>query len=258
MKYLLAIAALALAGATTVALAQPKPPPAATPPPAFHGAERKAPAPHMVFLSPSGEPFRQGPNTPDPLKAWFEQADIGHLGYLDKAEFRADAVRFFKKLDANGSGIVDGFEVQDYETKLVPELAEWDNGDYPGEFGAARPGAGQGGGQAPGGGQYPGGGHGGRGGQGRGGQGQSASGAQTASAPAAKPTGRARAIQQLIYEPEPVSGADFNLDSHITLDEWMRATDQRFDLLDPDHTGRLTLDALRARLNNPPKAPRTR
>jgi hypothetical protein len=255
MKYPLAIAALALSGAATVAFAQPKPPPATTPP-ASHGADRKAPAPHMLFLSPSGEPFRQGPNTPDPLKAWFEQADTGHLGYLDKAEFRADAVRFFKKLDAAGAGVIDGFEVQDYETKLVPELAEWDDGDYPGEFGAPRAGGQGPGGQTPGGGEHSGGGRGGRGGQGRGGQ--NAGAAKPSAGADARPTGRARAIQQLIYEPEPVSGADFNLDSHITLAEWMRATDQRFDLLDPDHTGRLTLDALRARLNNPPKAPRTR
>jgi len=30
--------------------------------------------------------------------------------------------------------------------------------------------------------------------------------------------------------------------------EWLRAADQRFDLLDTAHTGRLTLDALRAKM----------
>ena len=45
-----------------------------------------------------------------------------------------------------------------------------------------------------------------------------------------------------------MTAADFRLDSYITLDEWMRATDQRFELLDTAKTGRLTLDALRARM----------
>ena len=52
----------------------------------------------------------------------------------------------------------------------------------------------------------------------------------------------------MLDEPEPVTGADFNLDSHITMDEWMRAADQRFDLLDTAKTGRLTLDGLRAKM----------
>jgi hypothetical protein len=198
--------------------------------------------PRQVFLSPSGEPFRLGPNDPDPLKAWFDQADTGHLGYLDRAEFRADAGRFFKVLDENGDGIVDGFEVADYEAKVVPELAELASGSYPGQFGqGGQQGGGQGGGQ----GQE----HGHR----RGG-GQTPAARPSSGQPAAAVHGpnRNRPILQLINEPEPVSGADFNLDSHITLDEWMRATDQRFDILDANKDGRLTLDALRAALNKPP------
>ena len=45
-------------------------------------------------------------------------------------------------------------------------------------------------------------------------------------------------IRQLLDEPEPVSGADFDLDGRVSLDEWMRAADRRFDLLDADKTGR--------------------
>ena len=52
---------------------------------------------------------------------------------------------------------------------------------------------------------------------------------------------------QLIDEPEPVSGADLNLDSRVTHEEWMRAADQRFDILDQSKDGRLTLQELRAR-----------
>jgi hypothetical protein len=213
MRYLLVttLAALAAAGA---ALADPAPAPQPAPPP-------------RLFLSPSGEPFRLGPTDPDPLKAWFDQADAGHLGYIDRAEFRADALRFFKKLDENNDGVVDGFELADYENKIVPELTMLAEGRAPGQINGGRPGDHGHGGPGEGGGHGgPAGGHG--------------------AAP------QSRAIAQLINEPEPVSGADYNLDDHITLDEWMRATDQRFDLLDTDKSGRLTLAALRARLAPPP------
>ncbi len=183
-----------------------------------HGKPPPEPAPRM-FVSPSGEPFHEGPADPDPLKTWFDQADAGHQGYLDRAAFRADAARYFKVLDENGDGVIDGFEVADYEHKIAPELGEWAEGRYPGEFGSDRRDSDHTPGRGP-----------------------------------ATDGRRHRPISQLIDEPEPVSGADFNLDSHITLAEWMRAADQRFDLLDTLKTGRLTLDALRARINGPEKA----
>jgi hypothetical protein len=199
------IAAALLAACAAGAVAAPETPPAAKAPP-------------KLFLSPSGEPFRQGPNDPDPLKAWFVGADADHDGSIDRSEFRADAVRFFKKLDENGDGVIDGFEAADYESKVVPELDQWAEGRFPGEF---------------------------RGGKRR----------KPAKASDARPGAGAgaRGIAQLIDEPEPVTGADFNLDSRVTLDEWLRATDQRFDLLDSAKTGRLTLDALRARLKARPQ-----
>jgi hypothetical protein len=52
----------------------------------------------------------------------------------------------------------------------------------------------------------------------------------------------------LLSDPEPVSGADTNLNSHISLAEWLTAADRRFDLLDPKHSGFLTHDALAALL----------
>jgi hypothetical protein len=217
--------------------------------PAASPAGKAPPAPR-IFLSPSGEPFRRGPDVPDPMQAWFEQVDAAHKGYIDRADFRADASRFFKKLDENGDGVIDGFEVADYESKVVPELAEVAEGRFPGQFGqGGQRGGGQGGGGQGGGGQ---GGHGrGRGGgEGQHGQGETAQGqGDAAGQGGASGRGRAnqRPIQQLIDEPEPVSGADFALDSHITLAEWMRATDQRFVILDANKDGRVTLDELRAR-----------
>jgi Ca2+-binding EF-hand superfamily protein len=205
MRWLM-VCALAVAALAGTAFADPPAKPAKPPPP-----------PPRLFVSPAGEPFRLSPSDPDPLKAWFDQVDTKRQGYIDRDEFRADAVRFFKQLDENGDGVIDGFEVADYEAKIAPEIADWSEGRYPGEFGPS-----------PDPSQKP--------------------------APGQPRRGRDQpgpAIAQLVDEVEPVSGADFNLDSHITLAEWMRATDDRFELLDTGHTGRLTLDALRARLNAP-------
>lgn len=201
-----------------------------------------APPPPKLFLSPSGEPFRATPADADPLKTWFDQADTKHQGYLDRDEFRADAARFFKRLDTNGDGVVDGFEVTDYEHKLVPELAAEAEGPPPPPVKGNR-GEGRGGGP--------------RGGRERGGAGEARqAGDRGADADAGRDRGRAqRRIEQLIGEPEPVTGADFNFDTHITLAEWLRATDQRFEILDEKKDGKLTLEELRARFLPGPKTP---
>ncbi len=206
---------LAMALVATAVDAQPKPAP-----------------PPRIFLSPSGEPFRLGPATPDPLKAWFDHVDANKDGAIDRFEFRADAAAFFKTLDENGDGVIDGFEAGDYERKIAPELAQQAEGSLPGQFGPRE--------------------HGGRtddhappksgvlsiephrdsadaGPEGKGGRG-------------------ARGIAQLLDEPEPVTGADLQLDGRITLEEWLRATDRRFELLDTAKTGRLTLDGLRVKM----------
>lgn len=216
MRRLLAAGlAVAMLAAASAALADPHPKP---PPP-----------PPRVFISPSGEPFRLSPACPDPLKCWFDRVDANHDGVIDRFEFRADAAAFFKTLDENGDGVIDGFEVADYESRIAPELAEQAEGRMPGQFGPSR-----------------------------GSQDQDRP--HRAGQPGTEPHREAhddsgggharggRGIGQLIDEPEPVSGADFNLDSHITQAEWMRAADQRFDLLDTAKTGRLTLTGLRAKM----------
>ena len=244
MVRLLGLTIAVAAAAATVALAAPPAAtpattPATTPAGAPAGPSAKPASGPRLFLSPSGEPFRQGPGAPDPLKAWFDEVDAAHKGYIDRADFRADAARFFKKLDENGDGVIDGFEVADYESKIVPELAEVAEGRFPVQ-------SGQGGQHGDQGGGGQGGGQGGEGRHGRGGFGGLGQGGGQ-SGPGGRGRGAQRPIQQLIDEPEPVSGADFALDSHITLAEWMRATDQRFAILDANKDGRVTLDELRAR-----------
>jgi hypothetical protein len=181
------------------------------------GAPPDAPAPRL-FLSPSGEPFRSPAGGPDPFEAWFDQADTDHDGSLDRAEFLADAERFFAKLDANHDGVLDGFEINDYEAKIAPELIAGAEGplDEAAEAG-----------------------HKGRGGGDRRGHGrrEEAGGG----------------IERLLAEAEPVTGAEYELNGHVSHADWVRATKERFDLLDSSKTGRLTREALRAKLHPPNK-----
>lgn len=182
----------------------------------------RGPQPGGLFISPSGEPFRGG----DGLAAWFAGADADHDGAVTLAEFAADALRFFKRLDVNGDGVVDGFEMQAYEQTIAPEIAALDlerrlraagrdaeGAEPPADRGGRR----RGGGFRPGGGRGPGG----------------------------EREGAAR--YSLINEPEPVTNADENLDGRVTLEEWRHAAERRFNVLDRDRAGRLTLEALRGR-----------
>lgn len=162
-----------------------------------------------LFISPDGEPFRQG----DGRAAWFEGADANHDGALSLAEFRADAMRFFKVLDANGDGMIDGHENQLYETKIAPEITRMSFGAGPPRGGAGGPPRGDG------------------------------------KRPKSAPIGREGAARfSMLNEPQPVRGADVNLDYRITPEEWAKTAGKRFAILDKDDDGRLTLDTL-------PKAP---
>jgi hypothetical protein len=207
--FMAAALAIALAGGPSLAAPTVLTVPGADrPAPPASGPARPATPP--IFLSPSGEPFRPKPGGPAPFEVWFAQADADHDGSIDRAEFRADALRFFKLLDADGDGMIDGFEINTYELKIAPELIA----AYEGAVGGPEV-------------EPERGGH-------RGGS-RDAHG---------RPAER---IQRLIGEAEPVSGADYDLDGRVTLAEWMRATDQRFDILDAAKTGRLTRDELLAR-----------
>ncbi|MDQ2877552.1 MAG: hypothetical protein M3R41_00550, partial [Pseudomonadota bacterium] len=114
----------------------------------MHGAGLRHRGP--VFISPMGEPFRG----PDPQLQWFDQADANHDGVLTRAEFEADAKRFFTILDRGHDGEIDPDDIEFYETQLVPEVRA---GDGFGGGGGARSGGGHRGGGRGGGGGGPGG-----------------------------------------------------------------------------------------------------
>jgi hypothetical protein len=175
-----------------------------------------------LFISPCGEPFR----SPDGLRAWFDGADADHDGGLTVGEFRADAMRFFKVVDANGDGVVDSLENRAYETRIAPEIiATADRED------AGPPGRGAGGPGGDGMGPPP-----------RGGPGGGDGPPRKARAGMNRREGAARF--GLLNEPQPVRGADADLDWKVTADEWARAATRRFALLDTAQTGRLALETL--------------
>lgn len=168
----------------------------------------------QVFISPAGEPFRADPGQPYPVALWFAGADANHDGVLSREEFLADALRFFDRLDADKSGVLDGFEVSAYERNIAPEIVQ----------ASAMPQ------QAPPSGGGPDGGDG-EGPRRRrdGGLGNMLLGATP---------------YALLAEPQPVMGADADFNRRVTRDEATRAANARFKLLDKDGDGRLTLAEL--------------
>lgn len=185
----------------------------------------------QLFISPAGEPFRAEPGAPYPVAAWFSGADANQDGALTRDEFVADSLRFFDQIDADQGGVVDGFEVSAYETKVAPEILQGFQG------GGAGPGAGAGGGKR--GDRPPGGGR-------RGGGGPMGGMLQGAT-----PYG-------LLAEPQPVMASDGDFDRRITRAEATKAAKARFALLDTDLDGRLRAVELpktpfQARLDGPPR-----
>lgn len=207
----LALALLCSAAAST-AIAQPGPPPGGAPPRDHPPGERPGPdrPGQRLFVTPAGEPIRKGG-----LPAWFGRADLDHDGALTLAEFRTDAMAFFAQLDANRDGRIDGAENQAYETKIAPEILGADVDRGPGGPRADGPGPGPGRGERGKSGPRPGG---------------------------ERREGAARF--GLLNEPQPVRGADADLDWKITADEWAKAAGRRFARLDGDNDGHLTLATL--------------
>ena len=186
-RLLAAAAATALVAVAAPALAQPAP---------TAGA--------LLFISPSGEPFRGE----DGLADWFAGADADHDGVLTLVELRDDAMRFFKVLDADASGWIEGPENSAYETRIAPEITRM---DIPGRPPEKRPFI------------------------------------HKSTRNVQPKIGAARF--SLLNEPQPVRGADADLNQRVSAEEWAKAARRRFEILDTDKDDKLTLDGLRARLD---------
>lgn len=189
------------------------------------------PPPGRLFISPMGEPFR----TADPVRAWFDGADANRDGALSGGEFEADAARVFALLDRGKDGEIDPDDIAHYESVLAPEIRA--GGPMMGMM------RGRGGGGRGKGGKVGGMGGGGMGGGGMGGGSAGGGGAGRAAGSAAQiPQGAAR-FGFLGY-PQPVTAADRNLNRGVDPQEFERAADERFALLDTNRDGKLGFDEL--------------
>jgi Ca2+-binding EF-hand superfamily protein len=192
-------------------------------------------------MSPMGEPFFGRTADEDGLAVWFEQADRNHDGVLTPDEMTADAQRFFETLDTNHDGEIDPDEIAHYENVVAPEVRtgyirspETETAQGQGQGGWSGGGGGRGGG---GGGRGGGGGH--HGGRGRGGGGNEG-GASFGGGDDEARAGR----YGLLEIPEPVASADTDFNRGVSAEEFRNAALQRFQILDLDHKGRLTLSEL--------------
>jgi Ca2+-binding EF-hand superfamily protein len=185
--------------------------------------------PWAPFISPMGEPFRSRAPDDDPFARWFHQADRNQDGMLTADEMLADAERFFARLDANQDGRIDSEERMTYESEIAPEVqvnSQWKRtrqetaaedrlGNDP-DRGARR--------------RWD----------------NKIDGYQLDGLQGAARYG-------LLNLPEPVAGADADFDRFVSLDEFRRAASYRFQLLDSDRSGRLTLKQLEVLVPSRPK-----
>jgi hypothetical protein len=162
----------------------------------------------LLFVSPIGEPFL-GTKAAPPDLAWFDGADVDHDGKLSMAEMRADAVRFYKTLDADRSGEIDPVEIERYETLIAREIvlrerggSRWSDVDGPN---------------------------------------MQAEGPQGLDRYVGKD---GSALFNYFGLPEPVASADTNFNRGVSGEEFLRAAEQRFQMLDTNHDGRIARDEL--------------
>jgi hypothetical protein len=193
-----------------------------------------------IFLSPAGQPFHAAAGEPYPVAKWFAQADRDHDGRISREEFRADFEAFFRTVDANHDGVIDSFELDDYEHKIAPEILsvlERPGVEAPSTQNDGEIGQGQTGGE-------------------RGGHRHHGDGPQELDAPARQdggPVGQNSTLKlsalgasaySLLDVSEPVASADADFDGKVTLAEFLAAADRRFDQLDTKRLGYLTLQSL--------------
>jgi hypothetical protein len=176
-----------------------------------------------------GEPFRARSRSDDTLALWFGQADRNQDGLLTPDEMQSDAERFFMRLDDNHDGEIDPEEVIAYEWEVAPEIqvnSRWRSSGSQAAANRSRVGATE----RPGASDRH--------------DGYQVDGLQGA------------ARYALLNIPEPVAAADADFNRTITRGEFRQAAVYRFQLLDSDRQGKLTLQKLQALVPPPPKAGR--
>jgi len=166
--------------------------------------------PWAPFISPMGEPFRPTRDGRDTLARWFDQADTDKNGALTVSEMRADADRFFAKLDTSGDGQIEPEELTVYEWEVAPEIqvnSKWRRSrDEPDSADKEKRGH-------------------------------------------FKMAGMDDCLQgaarySLLNMPQPVAAADSDFNRAITRDEFRDAAAARFRLLDSTKAGGITLASL--------------
>ena len=178
--------------------------------PAFEGSIN-------VFISPMGEPFRGGKDDAYPIDRWFARVDTDHDSALSWDEFKADATAFFRQLDLNHDGVIEGDEVSNYEQNVAPEIlprvARLTARDIP-PLPARDP---------------------------QTNRDREATNAATQDMAIRPRAGllAGAAVFGVTPEPEPVAASDTDFDGKITLQEWLQSAHRRFDLLDLNHDGRV-------------------
>lgn len=183
------------------------------PPPKAPTTEEAVPsgrvAGQSVFFSPSGEVFKSPLSEAYPTALWFSGADTDQDGALSREEFLADALRFFAVVDVDGNKIISSQENSRYEQELAPEILGFSPLVKQPTY--------------------------------RKRENDKATEPWT-QAYQARIQGAAQF--SLINEPQPIRAADRNFDFRVTEDEWIKATTARFNLLDRNKDGKLTLDEL--------------
>jgi Ca2+-binding EF-hand superfamily protein len=186
--------------------------------------------PWARFISPMGEPFGARTRDDDPFARWFHQADSNQDGMLTPDEMRADAERFFARVDSDRDGRIGSEERMAYEATIAPEVqvkSPWKRTRQ--EAAASRSSENRN--------------HGDR--RSRRSE-NTIDGYQLDSLQGA-------ARYSLLNLPEPVSAADADFNRIVTLDEFRRAASYRFQLLDSNRLGTLSLESLRVHLPSRPK-----
>jgi hypothetical protein len=196
----------------------------------------------QIVISPNAEPLALGDENSckGEMVGWFARVDSNHDGAIDKAEFMADARRWFAEMDQDKNGYVTAGELATVRERKVPlppappRRPDSDSSVSEGRMPSTRQrgdrfgdrlnaGEGQMGGGQMGGGQM--------------------GGARRDRPPSDLPDRAKSGLRNGVAgEPDPVMAADTNLDFKVTSLEWETYAASNFEELDRNHDGRLSPD----------------